>query len=131
MKIAIALAKNILAPLETAAAASAIKPGIQKKIHGSGTTTLMILNKEMDDIMKIIQAPEDSLFDSLRMFYWREVTKTIKNETKKQKGGFLNILLGTFGASSLKDMLAGFKNFLIPLHHLINLEIKKYYKNET
>ena len=40
MKVAIPLAKNILAPLEITAAASAIDSGIQKKIHGSGTTKL-------------------------------------------------------------------------------------------
>ena len=35
------------------------------------------------------------------------VTKTIKNETKKQKRGLLSILLGTLGASLLGNMLAG------------------------
>ena len=56
-----------------------------KKILGSGTTTLIISNKEMNDIMKIIQALEDS--DILL----KRVTKTIENETKEQKGGFLSI----------------------------------------
>ena len=42
MKVAVPLAKNILAPLGITAAASAINTGIQKKIHGSGTTTLII-----------------------------------------------------------------------------------------
>ena len=41
MKVVIPLAKNVLAPLGIAAAASAIDAGIQKKIHGSGTTTLI------------------------------------------------------------------------------------------
>ena len=36
MKVAVPLAKNILAPLGITAAASAIDAGIQKKIHGSG-----------------------------------------------------------------------------------------------
>ena len=54
MKVALPLAKNILAPLGTTEAASAIDPGIQKKIHGSGTTSLIISNKEMNDIMKIV-----------------------------------------------------------------------------
>ena len=39
MKVAVPLAKNILAPLGIRAAASAIDAGIQKKIHCSGTTT--------------------------------------------------------------------------------------------
>ena len=33
---------------------------LKKKLHGSGNTTLIILNEEMNDIMKIIQALEDS-----------------------------------------------------------------------
>ena len=101
MKVAIALAKNILAPLGITAAASAIDAGIQKKIHGSGTTTLIISNEEMNDIMKIVQALEDS------NILLKGVTKTIKNETKERKGGFLSILLGTLGASLLGNLLAG------------------------
>ena len=53
-----------------------------KKIHGSGTTTLIISNEEMRDIMKIVQALEDS--NSLL----KGVTNTIKNETKEQKEDF-------------------------------------------
>ena len=49
MKVTIPLAKNVLAPLGITAAASAIDAGIQKKIHGSGTTTLIISNKEMNE----------------------------------------------------------------------------------
>ena len=60
MKRAIPLAKNVLALLGITAAASAIHAGIQKKIHGSGTTTLIISNEEMNEIMKIVQALEDS-----------------------------------------------------------------------
>ena len=101
MKIAIPLAKNVLAPLGITAAASAIDAGIQKKIHGSGTTTLIISNEEMNDIMKIVQALEDS------NILLKGVAKTIENETKEQKGGFLNMLLGTLGASLLGNMLAG------------------------
>ena len=54
MKVAIPLAKNVLAPLGITAAASAIYAGIQKEIHGSGTKTLIISNEEMNDIMKIV-----------------------------------------------------------------------------
>ena len=60
MKVAIPLAKNISDPLGITAAASAIDAGIKKKIHGSGTTTLTISNEEIKDIMKIVQALEDS-----------------------------------------------------------------------
>ena len=76
MKVAVPSAKNILAPLGITAAASAIDAGIQKKIHGSGTTALMISNKEMNDILKIVQALEDS------NILLKGITKTIKNETK-------------------------------------------------
>ena len=51
MKIAIPLAKNVLAPLGITAATSAINAGIQKKIHGSGNMTLIISNEEMNDII--------------------------------------------------------------------------------
>ena len=47
MKVAVPLAKNILAPLKITAAASAIDEGIQKKIHGSGITSLIFSNEEM------------------------------------------------------------------------------------
>ena len=55
MKVAVPLAKSILVPLEITAAASAIDAGIQKKIHGSGTTSLIISNEEVNDIMKIVK----------------------------------------------------------------------------
>ena len=101
MKVAIPLAKNVLAPLGITATASAIDGGIQKKIHCSGTTTLIISNEEMNDIMKIVQALEDS------NILLKGVTKTIKNETKEQKGGFLSMLLGTLGAILLGNLLVG------------------------
>ena len=101
MKLAVPLAKNILTPLKIAAAASATDAGIQKKIHGSGATTLIISNKEINCIMKIVQAFEDSNILS------KGVIKTIKIETKEQKGGFLSMLLGTLGASLLGNILAG------------------------
>ena len=77
MKVAVTLAKNILAALVITATASAIDAGIQKKMHGSGTTTLIISNKEINDIMKIVQALEDS------NILLKEVTKTIKR-TKRE-----------------------------------------------
>ena len=76
------LAKNVLGPLGIIAAASAIDAGIQKKMHGSRRTMLTILNEEMNDILKIVQGHKDS------NILLKEITKTIKNETKEQKGGF-------------------------------------------
>ena len=82
MKIAVPFAKNISALL-----GSAIVAGTQKKIYGSGMTTLIISNEEMNDIMKIAQILEDS------GILLKGITKTIGNETKEQNGGFL---LGKF-----------------------------------
>ena len=102
----------------------------------------------MNVIMKIVQALKDS------NILLKGVTKTIKNETKEQEGGFLGMLLGTLGASLLGNMLAGKgivrtgywnkkgtemlracygskKNILIPPHPLTNFEIQKYCQNET
>ena len=73
----------------------------KKKIHGSGTTTLIISNREMNDIMKIVQTLEDS------NIFLKRVTKTIKDETKEQKGVFLSMLLGTLRASLLGNLLSG------------------------
>ena len=102
MKVAIPLAKNVLAALGITAAASAIDAGIKKKKkHSPGTTTLIISTEEMNDIMKIIQALEDS------NILLNGVTKTIRNETKEQKGGFSSMLLGTLGASLLGNLLTG------------------------
>ena len=55
-----------------------IDSGIQTKIHGSKTTSLIISNEEMNDILKIIQALEDS------NILLKEITATIENETKEQ-----------------------------------------------
>ena len=79
MKVTVPWAKNILAPLGVTAAASAIDAGIEKKTHGSGTTTLIISNEEMNDIMKIVQTLEDSNISL------KGITKTIEKETKKKK----------------------------------------------
>ena len=55
MKVAILLAKTVLAPLGITAASPAIDAGIQKKkILGFETTTLIISNKEINDIMKSV-----------------------------------------------------------------------------
>ena len=148
MKVAISLAKNVLAPLGIKEAASGIDTGIQKRIHGSGTTTLIISNEEMNDIMKIVQVIEDS--NTLQ----KGVTKLIKNETKELKEGFLSMLLGTLGASLLGNLLAGKGivtagtgnkkgkginckswhweklGFLMLPHPLTNFEIQRHYQNK-
>ena len=101
MKAAIPLSKNVSAPLGITAAASAIDAEIQKKIRGSGTTTLIISKKKKNDIKKIVQDLEDS------NILLKGVTKTTGNKTKEQKGGFLSMLLCNLGASLLQNSLAG------------------------
>ena len=49
------MAKSVLIPLGLTAAASAADAGIHKKI-GSWNTTLIISNREMNDIIEIVQA---------------------------------------------------------------------------
>ena len=93
------LAKSVLIPLRLTAAASATDAAIHKKMLGSGMTTLIISNKEMNDIIKIVKSLEES------GLLTKGVSETIKNEAKEQKEGFLGILLGTLDASSLGNIL--------------------------
>ena len=153
MKVALPLAKNVLTPLGLTAAMSAIDGSIQKKILGSGVK-LIIEQEDMKDITKILKALKNS------GILLKGVSKTIKNETKEQRGGFLSMLLGTLGASLLGNLLSGGKgimragegnitsrakgegivragegskkklNSLLPFHPLTNIEISEYYKNE-
>ena len=95
------MAKSVLIPLGSTAAASTSDAGIHKKILGSETTTLIISNDEMEDIIKIVKSLEDS------GLLLKGVSETIQNEEKKQKGVFLSMLLRTLSASLLGNMLAG------------------------
>ena len=104
----------------------------------------------MEDIFKIVKSLEDS------GLLLKAVSETIKNEAKKQKRGFLSMLLGTLGASLLGDILLGkgvirtgegtagvgygskgssikrssLKIFLIPAHPSTNFEIQMHYQNK-
>ena len=55
----------------------------------------------MEDIMKIVKTLEET------GLLIQGISKTIKNETKEQKGRFLSMLLGTLAASILRDALEG------------------------
>ena len=83
MKVAMPLAKNVLARLGISAAISAIDGSIKKKMLGSGATTLIISNDEMDDILKIVKSLEDS------GLLLKGVSETIQHEAKEQREGFL------------------------------------------
>ena len=105
MKVPLPLVKNVLAPSGLTAAMSAIDGGIQKKIHGSWVK-LITEQEDMNDIMKIIEALENS------GILLKGVSKTIENETKEQRGRFLSMLLGTLGASLLGNLLTGGKGIM-------------------
>ena len=142
---------KVAMPLALTAAMSAIDGTIQKKIHGSGAE-LIIEQEDMNDIMKINEALENS------SILLKGVSKTIENETKEKRGGFLSMLLGTLGASLLGNLFTGKgimragdgivragdrivragagkgskrKYLLLPFHPLTNIEINQYYKNES
>ena len=72
-----------------------------KKILGSGNTTLIISNKDMEDLIKIVKSLEDS------GLLLKGVTESVPNQVKEQKGGFLSMLLGTLGAILLGNLLTG------------------------
>ena len=133
------LLKSVIKPLGLlglTAASSAIDAGVLKKIYGSGTATLVISNEEMNDLMKIVQALEDS------NILLKGVTKTIKNGTRERKGGFLSMLLASLLGDLLTKKLSvkgtvraeeGFlragkelKKVLLPAHPLTNFEIEEY-----
>ena len=79
------LAKSVLIPLGLSAGMSAADAAIQKKIFGSSTTALIILNEEMKDIIKIVKSIEES-----RLLI-KGISETIKNEAKEQKSRFLSM----------------------------------------
>ena len=56
--------------------------------------------------MKIIKALENS------GILLKGVSKTIKDETKEQRGGLLSMLLDTLGASLLGNLLTGGKGIM-------------------
>ena len=104
MKVSVPLAKIFLAPLVIRAAVSAIDAGIQKKIHGSGKTTLIILNEEINGIMKIVQALKDS------NILLKGVTKTNKNETKKTKRRIFKYVIRYFRSKFVRKFIIRKRN---------------------
>ena len=95
------LAKSLLIPLELSSGMSAVDAAIQKKVYGSVTTALIISNKEMEDVMKIVNSLEEP------ELLIKRISETIKIKVKKQRSGLLSILLRTLAASMLGSTLAG------------------------
>ena len=103
LKSGLPLLKSVIKPLGmlgVTAAASTTDAAINKIIPWSGTTTLIVSNDEMKDILNIVKSLGHS------EILLKGVSETIKDEAKEQKGGFLSMLLGTLGASLLGNMLA-------------------------
>ena len=82
------------------AVASATDAAIHKKMFGSGFTTSIVSNEEIN-IIKIVKSLEES------GLLIKGVSDTIKNEAKEQKENFLGMLLGTLDASLLGNLLTG------------------------
>ena len=109
IKLVVPLAKNILVPLANVVSASVIDGAIQIKMLGRSAMragkeiTLVILNEQLDDIIRIIKSLKNSgvLIDG--------VSQTIKQEIKWQKGRF-RALLRNLGASLLGSMFIGKKS---------------------
>ena len=128
------------------AATSAIDAAIQKQIFGSGTTTLIISNLKMNDVMEMVKSIEES------GLFIRGISKSIKNEATEQKVGFPSMLLGTLDTRLLGNLLTGKckirggegaiatshkggtiksrPGFLMRPHLLTNFEIQKCCQNE-
>ena len=75
------LTKNVLIPLGLIEAASAADVGLHKKILGWGhnhslSTTLMISNNKIEDIIKTVKSPEYS------GVLLKGITETVQNEVK-------------------------------------------------
>ena len=75
-----------MAPLGLTAAASATVAAIQKINYRSEMTALIISNKEMKYMMKIVKSVKE-----LGLLL-NGVSETIENETKEQKDGFIGML---------------------------------------
>ena len=96
------LGKSILIPLELTTVAATTDVAVHQEMFGSGRpldlaprkTTLIISNEEMDDIMKIVKSG----------LFIEGISEAIKNEAKKQKRGFLSMLLGILVASLLGNL---------------------------
>ena len=102
LKSGLPLLKSViksLGILGLTAAASATDAAINKKILGSGTTTLIISNDELNGILKRVKSLEDS------GVLLKGVSEIVKDEAKEQSGRFLSMLLGTLASSLLTDML--------------------------
>ena len=108
------LAERGLIQFALTSVASAADTPIHKKMFGSGRTTLIISNEEMDNIMKIVKSLEES-----RLLI-KGVSKAIKNQAKKLKIGFLIMLSSTLCVGYNQS----WPGFLMPSYPLNNFEVQ-------
>ena len=96
------LAKSVLIPLGLTAVALATDAAIYKNMFGSGTTTLIISNKEMNDILKIIKSFEESGLLIKRVIVLLQLK--MKQKNKRRISG--NVIR-RFSARLLENLLTG------------------------
>ena len=96
------LAKSVLIPLGLTAVALATVAAIYKKMFGSGTTTLIISKKEMNDILKIIKSFEESGLLIKRVIVLLQLK--MKQKNKRRISG--NVIR-RFSARLLENLLTG------------------------
>ena len=75
-------AKSVLVPLGLTAVVSAIDVAIHKEMFRSGMTILIISNKEMNDITKVVRSLEES------GVFMKGVSERIKMKQKNKKADF-------------------------------------------
>ena len=99
------LGKSVLISLLLTTAVSATDAFIHKKMFASGNTTWTISNDETNNIMKVIKSLEES---GLLINNQNNRIKQLAEQSKrKQKDGFISMLLGTLGASLLGNLSTG------------------------
>ena len=80
------LGKSVLIPLKLIPVASATNTAIHKKMFGCGTTTLIVCNEEMNDIIKVIKSLEES------GLLLKSLAKQLKIKQKNKKEVFKYVI---------------------------------------
>ena len=124
------LAKSGLIPLGLTAAASATDAAIYKEMFGSGMTTLIVSNEEMNDIMKIVKSLEKS------GLLIKDIYETIKNEAKNKKADFsiyyynLRKIFETNSSFHVKQRITGKVQFLFFSSFLLVLTKSSFWEED-
>ena len=92
------LAKSVLVLLVLNTVDSAKDTAIHEEILGSGTTTLILPNEDLNDIIKIVKSIEESGLPI------KGISKTVENKVKEQKRGFLDMLAAKLASHLLGNV---------------------------